>query len=209
MNSPVRSLLVTGGAGFIGANFVHHWHRNHPTEPIVVLDALTYAGNRMSLSSLEGTPGFTFIHGSITDQGLVETTLREHRADTVVHFAAESHVDRSILGPDLFIETNIVGTHSLLKACRQVWLLEKRVAQHRFHHVSTDEVYGSLGPTESRVSRRHAIRTKLTIRRKQSRVGSSRSCLRPYVRARDDDDELFEQLRSVPFPGEANSPRHR
>ena len=148
MNSPVRSLLVTGGAGFIGANFVHYWRREHPTDPIVVLDALTYAGNRMSLSSLEGTSGFSFTRGDIADRPLVERVLREHQVDTVVHFAAESHVDRSIVGPDKFVETNIVGTHSLLKACRQVWLLERHAARHRFHHVSTDEVYGSLGPTD-------------------------------------------------------------
>ena len=145
----MHRLLVTGGAGFIGANFVHYWRREHPADSIIVLDALTYAGNRMSLSSLEGNRGFSFVHGNIADQPLVEELLRRHDVDTVLHFAAESHVDRSILGPDRFIETNIVGTHSLLKACRQVWLLEKHVARHRFHHVSTDEVYGSLGPTDS------------------------------------------------------------
>jgi dTDP-glucose 4,6-dehydratase len=142
------SLLVTGGAGFIGANFVHYWRREHPADSIIVLDALTYAGNRMSLSSLEGQPGFSFVHGDIVDQALVERALREHQVDTVVHFAAESHVDRSILGPDKFIETNVVGTHNLLKACRRVWLVESLVAHHRFHHVSTDEVYGSLGPDD-------------------------------------------------------------
>jgi dTDP-glucose 4,6-dehydratase len=144
----MHSLLVTGGAGFIGANFMHYWRREHPADSIVVLDALTYAGNRMSLSSLDGSPGYSFTRGDIADQPLVERVLREHQVDTVVHFAAESHVDRSILGPDRFIKTNIVGTHNLLKACRQVWLLEKHVARHRFHHVSTDEVYGSLGPTD-------------------------------------------------------------
>ena len=148
MNSPARSLLVTGGAGFIGANFVHYWRREHPADSVVVLDALTYAGNRMSLSSLEDNPGFSFVHGNIVDQALVEGILRRNDVDTVVHFAAESHVDRSILGPDQFIETNVVGTHNLLKACRQVWLQEKHVPRHRFHHVSTDEVYGSLGPDD-------------------------------------------------------------
>ena len=148
MNSPRRSLLVTGGAGFIGANFVHYWRHHYPADPIVVLDALTYAGNRMSLSSLEPSPGFTFVQGDIADQSLVERTLQERKVDTVVHFAAESHVDRSIHGPDQFIETNIVGTHSLLKACRQVWLVGESVKRHRFHQVSTDEVYGSLQPGE-------------------------------------------------------------
>jgi dTDP-glucose 4,6-dehydratase len=148
MNSPVRSLLVTGGAGFIGANFVHYWHREHPTDTIVVLDALTYAGNRMSLHDLEADDRFRFVQGDIRDRALVESLLREHRIDSVAHFAAESHVDRSILGPDPFIDTNVVGTHRLLQACRQVWLEERRVDRHRFHHVSTDEVYGSLAPSD-------------------------------------------------------------
>ena len=141
----MRSLLVTGGAGFIGTNFVHYWRRTHPGDSIVVLDVLTYAANRMSLVTLEGSERFRFVKGDIGDRTLVETILRDQRIDTVVHFAAESHVDRSILGPDPFVETNVVGTHSLLLACRQVWLEERVVASHRFHHVSTDEVFGSLG----------------------------------------------------------------
>jgi dTDP-glucose 4,6-dehydratase len=145
MNSPRRSLLVTGGAGFIGANFVHHWHRQHPGERIVVLDALTYAGNRMSLASLEPSPDLVFVEGDIVDAALVESTLAQYGIDTVVHFAAESHVDRSIAGPDAFVETNVVGTHSLLKACRKIWLQEGLAGRHRFHHISTDEVFGSLG----------------------------------------------------------------
>jgi dTDP-glucose 4,6-dehydratase len=141
-------LLVTGGAGFIGANFVHHWLRGHAGERLVVLDALTYAGNRMSLASVEGRPEFRFVQGNIGDTELVQRLLREERLDTVVHFAAESHVDRSITGPGAFIETNVVGTHSLLEAARKVWLEERTVDRHRFHHVSTDEVYGSLGPED-------------------------------------------------------------
>jgi dTDP-glucose 4,6-dehydratase len=144
----MRSLLVTGGAGFIGGNFVHYWREVHPEDRIVVLDALTYAGNRMTLAALEGTRDYTFAHGDIRDQPLVESLLRDHRTDTVVHFAAETHVDRSIHGPDEFIATNVVGTHSLLKACRQVWTTERSVQRHRFHHVSTDEVFGSLGPDD-------------------------------------------------------------
>ncbi len=144
-----RNVLVTGGAGFIGANFVHHWHERHPGGTLVVLDALTYAGNRMSLAALESMPGFSFVQGDIADQETVEATLREHQIDTVVHFAAESHVDRSILGPDAFVQTNIIGTHSLLKACRKLWLQEGGPQDHRFHHVSTDEVFGSLGPLDA------------------------------------------------------------
>ncbi|GAB7081988.1 dTDP-glucose 4,6-dehydratase [Megalodesulfovibrio paquesii] len=145
----MHTLLVTGGAGFIGSNFVRYWHAAHPADTIIALDALTYAGNRASLADLDASPRFLFVHGNILDQPLVEKLLREHQVDTIVHFAAESHVDRSILGPDAFIETNIVGTHSLLKAARQVWLAEwEGTRPVRFHHVSTDEVYGTLGPTD-------------------------------------------------------------
>lgn len=137
-------LLVTGGAGFIGANFVQHWRREHPGDPCIVLDALTYAGNRANLSACDG---IGFYHGDIRDLDLVGRLLAEHRIDTVVHFAAESHVDRSISGPDAFIETNVVGTHVLLKACKSAWI-DGGVERHLFHHVSTDEVYGSLSPTD-------------------------------------------------------------
>lgn len=140
-----KSLLVTGAAGFIGANFVHHWAAARPDDTVVAFDALTYAGNRASLAGLEGRPGFHFVQGDICDRELVERTLRDHAVDTLVHFAAESHVDRSITGPGAFIQTNVNGTHSLLEAARSVWL-EGDGREHRFHHVSTDEVYGSLAP---------------------------------------------------------------
>ena len=142
-------LLVTGGAGFIGANFVHYWLARHPKDRVVVLDLLTYAGNRTSLAAAEGDPRFRFVHGDIGDQGLGERLLREEEIDTIVNFAAESHVDRSIHGPDPFVTTNIVGTHALLKAARAVWLDGSYAGRpHRFHHVSTDEVYGSLAPSD-------------------------------------------------------------
>ena len=137
-------ILITGGAGFIGSNFVHYWLNEHPGNRVVVLDALTYAGNMANLESVRLRSELHFIHGNIRDTALVESVLRSEHIDTIVHFAAESHVDRSISGPDAFIETNVIGTHSLLKAARGVWLEEKRVETHRFHHVSTDEVYGSL-----------------------------------------------------------------
>ncbi len=117
-----KSLLVTGAAGFIGANFVHYWARAYPEDKVVAYDALTYAGNLASLDALQSNPNFSFVHADICDHDRVLHTLREHGVDTVVHFAAESHVDRSITGPDAFIETNVVGTHSLLKAAREVWL---------------------------------------------------------------------------------------
>lgn len=136
-------LLVTGGAGFIGANFVRYWRTAHPDDAVTVLDALTYAGNRASLDGVDAD----FVHGDIGDTVLVETLLTERGIDTLVHFAAESHVDRSIHAPDAFIETNILGAHSLLKAARAVWLAGSG-RPHHFHHVSTDEVYGSLGPAD-------------------------------------------------------------
>jgi dTDP-glucose 4,6-dehydratase len=137
--------LITGGAGFIGSNFVHYWLGNHPETEVIVLDALTYAGNRENLSTLENNPNFRFIHGDIRSNDLVENLLRDENVNSVVHFAAESHVDRSILGPDLFIDTNIIGTHNILKAAKKVWVDEGQcINDHRFHHVSTDEVYGSL-----------------------------------------------------------------
>ncbi|WP_096084690.1 dTDP-glucose 4,6-dehydratase [Agaribacterium haliotis] len=139
-----KSLLVTGGAGFIGANFVHYWLGQYPEDKVVVLDALTYAGNIANLDPVKDNRNFSFVHGNICDQDLAEKLLREHDADTIVHFAAESHVDRSITGPDAFIETNIIGTHSLLKAAKKLWIDEGLKPEHRFHHVSTDEVYGTL-----------------------------------------------------------------
>lgn len=139
-----KSLLVTGAAGFIGANFVHYWMQHHPEDKVVAYDALTYAGNRANLDTLDGNKNFSFVHADICDYDVVLQTLREYGIDTIVHFAAESHVDRSITGPDTFIETNIVGTHTLLKAAREVWLAGDKSQAHRFHHVSTDEVYGSL-----------------------------------------------------------------
>jgi dTDP-glucose 4,6-dehydratase len=144
----VRRLLITGGAGFIGCNFVRHWIGRHPNDRIVVLDALNHAGNLHNLVALRRNPSFRFVRGDIADVALVESLLRDETIDTLVHLAAESHVDRSIAQPDSFIQTNVVGTHSLLKAVRRVWLDEARVPRHRFHHVSTDEVYGSLGPDD-------------------------------------------------------------
>jgi dTDP-glucose 4,6-dehydratase len=141
-------LLVTGGAGFIGSNFVHYWLKTHAGDRVVVLDALTYAGNLANLEPVKAHPDLKFVQGNICDTPQVERLLKEERIDTIVHFAAESHVDRSIHGPDAFIETNVQGTHSMLKAARKVWLEERSVERHRFHHVSTDEVYGSLGPKE-------------------------------------------------------------
>jgi dTDP-glucose 4,6-dehydratase len=148
MSFEPRNLLVTGGAGFIGTNFVRHWLAKEQAGKLVVLDALTYAGNKDNLLGLERDSRYVFVHGDICDESLVRALMQEHQIDTLVHFAAESHVDRSILGPDDFIRTNVVGTHSLLKAAKALWIDQKTVPAHRFHHVSTDEVYGSLGPND-------------------------------------------------------------
>lgn len=141
----MSNLLVTGGAGFIGANFVHHHRKTHGADHLVVLDALTYSGNR---ANLDGLDDIVFVEGDICDTALVSRLLAEHEIDTIVHFAAESHVDRSISAPDAFITTNIVGTHSLLKAALEAWVNRGSGRPHRFHHVSTDEVYGSLEPDD-------------------------------------------------------------
>jgi len=143
MNHTPKNILVTGGAGFIGSNFVHYWLEQYPDERLVVLDSLTYAGNMANLSGAEDNSQFRFVHGDILDTDLVEQLLVDEKIDTIVHFAAESHVDRSIHGPDAFLKTNIEGTHSLLKAAKKVWIDEGTIT-HRFHHVSTDEVYGTL-----------------------------------------------------------------
>ena len=139
-----RHILITGGAGFIGSNFVHHWSKNYPDDRIVVLDALTYAGNRSTLASLEDKPQFKFVQGDICDRTLIDNLLAGENIDTVAHFAAESHVDRSILGPGAFVQTNVVGTFTLLEAFRQRWNQREQPQSDRFLHVSTDEVYGSL-----------------------------------------------------------------
>lgn len=130
-----QTLLVTGGCGFIGSNFVHYWLEKHPEDIVLNLDALTYAGNPANVRDVESNPSYTFIHGSINDAQLVERVMRD--VDVVVHFAAESHVDRSIVNPSLFLETNVLGTQVLLDAA-----LKAKVK--RFHHISTDEVFGSL-----------------------------------------------------------------
>ena len=142
-------ILVTGGAGFIGANFVLDWLAASD-EPVINLDALTYAGNRETLAPLEGDARHLFVHGDICDRALVERLFAEHKPRAVVHFAAESHVDRSIHGPGAFVRTNVDGTFTLLEAARTHWsaLPAGEREAFRFLHVSTDEVYGSLGPND-------------------------------------------------------------
>lgn len=142
----MRKLLITGGAGFIGSNFAYYWAEHYPEDHITILDALTYAGNRGNLVSLERESKVDFIQGDICDETLVNSLMVNKDINTIVHFAAESHVDRSIHGPDEFMKTNIVGTHTLLKCAKNRWLDKNNYEEgHHFHHVSTDEVFGSLG----------------------------------------------------------------
>ena len=144
----MRRLLVTGGAGFLGANFTHHWLARHGGDRVVVFDALTYAGNRASLAAAEANPDFRFVEGDIRDASAVEAIMADEAIDTIVHFAAETHVDRSIADAGAFVTTNVVGTHNLLRAARALWLDGGGANEPRFHHVSTDEVYGALGADE-------------------------------------------------------------
>jgi len=146
----MKKVLVTGGAGFIGSNFVHYILKHYDDVFIVNLDALTYAGSLENLKNLPAPERHLFVEGSITDRELIDKLFAEHKIDTVIHFAAESHVDRSILNPGVFVDTNVVGTFVLLEAARRAWLVDKIVPleQCRFHHVSTDEVFGTLAPED-------------------------------------------------------------
>ncbi len=144
------NVLVTGGAGFIGCNFIRYLQEQCPQSKIINLDALTYAGSTENLTDLPSPERYTFVEGDICQYSTIEKIFQEHKIDTVVHFAAESHVDRSIHGPGQFIQTNIVGTFTLLEVARHFWITKKEEAPQntRFHHVSTDEVFGSLEPED-------------------------------------------------------------
>jgi len=146
----MRNILVTGGAGFIGSNFVRYLLKTQPDVRITNLDLLTYAGSLENLNDLPDPQRHTFVRGDICDRALIDRLLREHHIQSIIHFAAETHVDRSIQNPQPFIMTNTVGTFTLLEAARQAWLVEKLepADQVHFHHVSTDEVYGTLSPQD-------------------------------------------------------------
>lgn len=146
----MQNVLVTGGAGFIGSNFVRYLQNVESQVQILNLDALTYAGSLENLKDLPDPSKHTFVQGDICDSDLIDNLLRQYQIDTIVHFAAESHVDRSIHGPGQFVQTNIVGTFTLLEAARQYWLVERALGDQRvhFHHISTDEVFGTLAPDE-------------------------------------------------------------
>ncbi len=146
----MHNVMVTGGAGFIGSNYVRYLLKNEPDIKVVNLDALTYAGRLENLAGLPFPERHIFVHGDVCNRELVDDLLHRYTIDTIVHFAAETHVDRSILGPATFVQTNIIGTFTLLEAARQAWLDEKlfQLEKVRFHHISTDEVFGALSPTD-------------------------------------------------------------
>ena len=148
----MKNILVTGGAGFIGANFVPYFIENNPEYHLVNLDLLTYAGNLENVSEVENHPRYTFVQGDICDRNFVEELFQKYQFHDVIHFAAESHVDNSISGPEAFIKTNVLGTFNLLDTARKLWMSAPNqynagFESSRFHHVSTDEVYGTLGET--------------------------------------------------------------
>lgn len=146
----MKNMLITGGAGFIGANFTRYILQNDPQARIVNLDLLTYAGSLENLRDLPGESRYTFVHGDICDRELIGRLINDHAINIIVHFAAETHVDRSIFGPSAFVQTNVIGAFTLLDAARKAWLEDKVVPieQARFHHISTDEVFGSLQPED-------------------------------------------------------------
>ena len=148
----MHTILVTGGAGFIGSNFIPYFIENHPNYHIINLDLLTYAGDLINVSEVENNPRYTFVQGDICDRSFIEELFQKYQFHDVIHFAAESHVDNSISGPEAFIKTNVLGTFNLLDTARKLWMSAPNqynpdFINARFHHVSTDEVYGTLGET--------------------------------------------------------------
>src|SRR6476659_6844961 len=144
----MQNVLITGGAGFIGQNLVHAWRAARPADRLIVVDAMTYAANIRSLEPLIADCSIHFVRGDIRDAALMQRLFDEHQFTRVAHLAAESHVDRSIVDPEAFLQTNVLGTFTLLKAALDAWRTSASIDQARFLHVSTDEVYGSLGPTD-------------------------------------------------------------
>lgn len=148
----MKNILITGGAGFIGSNFVPYFLNKYPDYKVINLDLLTYAGNLDNLKEIENYPNYKFIQGDISDRALIESIFQEYKINSVIHFAAESHVDNSIKNPEIFVKTNVLGTYTLLDVAKNFWLdkphqVKKEFIDARFHHISTDEVYGTLGET--------------------------------------------------------------
>jgi dTDP-glucose 4,6-dehydratase len=208
MSFEPHNVLITGGAGFIGTNFVRHWLARNGAGQGRRVRRADLCGHIENLAGLEHDPRYLFVRGDICDEAAVRALLEQHQIDTLVHFAAESHVDRSILGPDDFIRTNVVGTHALLKAAKSAWIDTKLGRPHRFHHVSTDEVYGSLGARRSAVPRAHALCAELAVFGEQGRLRPPGARLPRDLRPLHDGHQLLEQLRAVSIPGKAHSADH-
>src|SRR3984893_5593994 len=201
----MQSVLITGGAGFIGQNLVHAWRAARPDDRLIVVDAMTYAANVRSLEPLIADRSILFVKGDIRDAALIRRLFDEHKFTRVVHLAAESHVDRSIVDPEAFLETNVLGTFTLLKAALDAWRSSGTIERARFLHVSTDEVYGSPWPERppsprlfSRLLGLPALPSQCTLRREQGGERPSGAFLRPDLRDAGPDHQLLEQLRPVP-----------
>lgn len=172
----MHNLLITGGAGFIGSNFIHYWLKNNPNDQLIILDKLTYAGNLNNLSNLDQYPTYHFYQGDINDQSLLHKLFQKHAIDTIVNFAAESHVDKSIHDSRAFIDTNVIGTHTLLNIAKHYWLDKWENSHHRFHQISTDEVFGSLSPDGAPFTEEHPYETN-------SPYAASKAAADHFVRA--------------------------
>ena len=203
-------ILVTGGAGFIGANFVLDWLAQSD-EAVINLDILSYAGNLENLAVLAGDERHIFVRGDIGNTVLVSDLLRRYRPRAVVHFAAESHVDRSIHGPETFIQTNIVGTFRLLEAVRSYWheLDEKARKDFRFLHISTDEVYGSLAKGEPAFTEAHQYQPNSPYSASKARQRPSGARISSYLWPACTHHKLLEQLRSLSISRKAYPPHDR
>ena len=200
-------ILVTGGAGFIGSNFILDWLAQS-VEPVVNLDALTYAGNLENLATLNGDPRHHFVRGSIADGELVATLLDKHAPRAILNFAAESHVDRSIHGPEDFIQTNIVGTFRLLEAVRAYWegLAGEARAAFRFLHVSTDGGLRLPDGGSAALRRGQALRAQQPLFGQQGRQRPPGPGLPPHLRSASADHQLLQQLRPLSVPGKTHFP---
>ena len=193
-------IIVTGGAGFIGGNFVHHMVNKYPEYQIINLDLLTYAGNLETLKPVEDKPNYKFVHGDIADRDFVFKLFEEEKPDVVVNFAAESHVDRSITDPEAFVRTNVMGTTTLLDACRTYGI-------KRYHQVSTDEVYGDLPLDRPDLffTEDNPASYLQPVLFFQGECGSVCTGIPQNLRTSGDRIPLLQQLRSISFSGEADS----
>ena len=200
----MQSVLITGGAGFIGQNLVHAWRAARPADRLVVVDAVTYAANLRSLEPLIADRSILFVKGDIGDAALMRRLFEEHKFTRVAHLAAESHVDRSIADPEAFLQTNVLGTFTLLRAALDAWRSAGTLDHSRFLHVSTDEVYGSLQLTDPAFSESSPYRPNSPYAASKA---ASDHLVRAYVetyRPAGADHQLLEQLRFLSASGKAD-----